>query len=251
MARVFLSPSTQEHNAYYGGGNEETEMRDVTALIETILEDAGVTVRVGGTSSASINAVAGNVFGADVYVAIHSNAGGGLGTEVWYYTGSWRGQTLANSIYKRLAPVTHSPDRGVKHSSKYVELHTPNAPSVIIEIAFHDKAVDAEELRTHHSEHAQAIAAGILDHLGMSVPTSKPPVVVPPKTLAPMPVLRFGSSGKTVIVLQSALKRRGYRLVIDGDFGKKTRSAVRTFQASHFLLPDGVVGPKTWRKLGY
>ena len=31
--------------------------------------------------------------------------------------------------------------------------------------------------------------------------------------------------------------------------GPKTEAAVREFQRSHSLVPDGIVGPKTWAAL--
>jgi peptidoglycan hydrolase-like protein with peptidoglycan-binding domain len=35
----------------------------------------------------------------------------------------------------------------------------------------------------------------------------------------------------------------------DGNFGSKTEAAVRAFQREHYLVPDGIVGPKTWLAL--
>jgi N-acetylmuramoyl-L-alanine amidase/Putative peptidoglycan binding domain len=58
------------------------------------------------------------------------------------------------------------------------------------------------------------------------------------------PTLRRGMSGELVAIAQ---RRLG--LSPDGLFGAQTEAAVRTFQRGHQLVPDGIVGPKTWRTL--
>lgn len=58
------------------------------------------------------------------------------------------------------------------------------------------------------------------------------------------PTLRRGSTGADVKMLQVAL-----HIVSDGNFGPATDTAVRTFQRSHALVPDGIVGPQTWKLL--
>ena len=63
------------------------------------------------------------------------------------------------------------------------------------------------------------------------------------------PVLMKGSKGNDVKDLQNALNKFGYSLVVDGDFGPKTDSAVRDFQKNHGLKVDGKVGPLTWAEL--
>jgi predicted RNase H-like nuclease (RuvC/YqgF family) len=51
--------------------------------------------------------------------------------------------------------------------------------------------------------------------------------------------------------IQTALKNAGfYNGSIDGKIGKKTKSAIREFQKANELVVDGVVGDKTWAKLG-
>lgn len=53
-------------------------------------------------------------------------------------------------------------------------------------------------------------------------------------------------SGTDVRWLQNALNEvLGTHLVVDGDAGPATRSAVRSFQSSHGLTVDGVAGPRT------
>lgn len=62
-------------------------------------------------------------------------------------------------------------------------------------------------------------------------------------------VLRSGSNGSAVKILQGSLNIRGYALVQDGIFGPATDSAVRRYQSDHGLASDGIVGPQTWTSI--
>lgn len=57
--------------------------------------------------------------------------------------------------------------------------------------------------------------------------------------------LRLGSTGDEVKELQAWLRVKGFAILIDGDFGPRTRMAVTEFQGENGLFIDGVVGPKT------
>ncbi len=64
----------------------------------------------------------------------------------------------------------------------------------------------------------------------------------------PFPVLRLTSPrtvGRAVRTVQ-----RIVRVDVDGIYGPITSRAVRRWQADHDLLPDGIVGPRTWAVMG-
>lgn len=63
------------------------------------------------------------------------------------------------------------------------------------------------------------------------------------------PVLQRSSRNDAVEDLQKMLRRAGFPLGIDGDFGAATELAVKHFQASRNLAADGIVGPVTWDAL--
>ena len=65
-----------------------------------------------------------------------------------------------------------------------------------------------------------------------------------------MQILKKGSKGDDVIALQHLLNIEGYKVTIDGDFGAKTKTAVKMLQKAHGLADDGIVGAKTWAVLG-
>jgi len=55
----------------------------------------------------------------------------------------------------------------------------------------------------------------------------------------------------TVKEIQTALKNAGFDPgSFDGKIGPRTRQAIKDFQKSKGLVPDGAVGPKTWASLG-
>jgi peptidoglycan hydrolase-like protein with peptidoglycan-binding domain len=61
------------------------------------------------------------------------------------------------------------------------------------------------------------------------------------------PVLRKGSKGESVKLLQEILNNSFYySLKVDGDFGSSTEAAVKDLQKQRGLTVDGIVGPKTW-----
>ena len=65
-----------------------------------------------------------------------------------------------------------------------------------------------------------------------------------------MRILRMGSHGPAVELLQLALNRGGLGpLETDGIFGPKTEQALRRFQTSEGLTPDGIAGRETHRAL--
>lgn len=71
----------------------------------------------------------------------------------------------------------------------------------------------------------------------------------------PSEVLRLGSSGDTVSLLQYILSYIGLfyntllPIEVDGSFGSATQEAVVEFQRQFDLSPDGIVGKNTWDKL--
>jgi len=65
-----------------------------------------------------------------------------------------------------------------------------------------------------------------------------------------MTLLRFGSVGPTVQLLQLALIRAGFAPgSTDGIFGTNTQNALKNFQRQNGLTADGIAGPRTHRAL--
>lgn len=83
----------------------------------------------------------------------------------------------------------------------------------------------------------------------LGVTTVSTPTVVPTTTINPSGLLKVGSRGTEVVVLQTFLIKKnigsGGKITADGAFGPMTRKAVIEYQASVGLVADGVAGAKT------
>lgn len=88
------------------------------------------------------------------------------------------------------------------------------------------------------------VAALLADGVVALPPIPATEQVIPDGVVA-RPTLRRGGGGDWVKLLQTALNLPQ----VDGLFGPRTEAAVRQFQRDNALVPDGIVGPKTWARL--
>jgi hypothetical protein len=61
--------------------------------------------------------------------------------------------------------------------------------------------------------------------------------------------IRRGQRGAAVRSVQLQLRKLGWTIGVDGDFGPATERVVKQFQARKGLEADGIVGARTWRAL--
>jgi peptidoglycan hydrolase-like protein with peptidoglycan-binding domain len=74
------------------------------------------------------------------------------------------------------------------------------------------------------------------------------PIVVPQGIVVTPTPVGVGGGTRSAAWVQHALNQlsvEGTPLVEDNSYGRKTRNAVRAFQAAHGLDADGLAGPKT------
>lgn len=65
-----------------------------------------------------------------------------------------------------------------------------------------------------------------------------------------LPTLRRGEKGSEVELLQKNLNKTiSAGLSVDGDFGEKTEKALKKWQNTHKLEPDGIYGKKSYEKM--
>lgn len=84
-----------------------------------------------------------NGSGADLFIAVHFNAGGGTGTEVWHYPGS-SAESYAESVSAELASALGLRNRGAKATTGLYVLNRTTIPAILIEVCFVDTEQDAD-----------------------------------------------------------------------------------------------------------
>lgn len=84
-----------------------------------------------------------NASGADLFIAVHFNAGGGTGTEVWHYPCS-SAETFAQDVSRELASALGLPNRGAKSTTGLYVLNRTDMPAILIEVCFVDTEADAD-----------------------------------------------------------------------------------------------------------
>lgn len=170
MPSVFLDSSNQKDNIGVGNyGDEATRMNFSMDMVKYYIEkgNGGITVYRNNINMSLYETVKmANDLNVNIYVAGHSNAGGGKGTEGYFYPGSADGERLATCLYNRIAPITISPDRGVKSEDFYV-LRNTNMTASLIEVMFHDNLVDVTDYLNKIDLIAKAYALGIYDYFGI------------------------------------------------------------------------------------
>lgn len=185
MPRIYISPSTQEHNIGDGTfGSEESQMNKISEfLVAFLYKDGRFTVKYNLPSmDVAQIAVDSNNFKADAHVAIHSNAGGGQGTEVYGYAPNTNSDRLAKALYNQIAPLSPGIDRGVKYNPGLMEVgDRVSATAALIELGFHDDLKDATWIAYNPEMISKALYMGICDYFGYDYRalTVAPPVVNP------------------------------------------------------------------------
>lgn len=151
-----------------GNGLREKDITlDISKLVRDKLEAAGYTVvmsRTGDTfPSLSDRTNQANSVGADIFVSIHVNAGGGTGIETWMMSSgpeSAKSKTLAENIQKEMYDQTKANNRGVKDGNLHVNRES-KMPSALVEVGFIDTKSDADKLK--QSSYKNKLATGIVN----------------------------------------------------------------------------------------
>ncbi len=178
MPMLFLSPSTQEFNIYYdGSGSEEYYMNLIADYMEPYLTASGITFTRNnpeGTVGDSVRLS--NMGNYGLHLALHSNASGTAnygrqtGTDVYYYPTSVNGKRAADIIVDNFKLIYPQPEKvDALATTQLYELNNSRAPAVMVEIAYHDNATDAEWIKNNLQGIAENLAQSVADYFGVTL----------------------------------------------------------------------------------
>lgn len=164
----------QTMNGSKGVIKEWTLNSNVCNKIQAILKDYDVTIHrtddtTGKTDiSLSERVKRCNNYNPHLFVSIHHNAGGGVGTEVYWHTkGTAEDKKVASILAPKLASKCGMRNRGVKQASFAVLGCKPTA--ILVEGGFMDTVADYEIITSDKGQqaYAEAVAESIIEYLGL------------------------------------------------------------------------------------
>lgn len=175
MPTLYLSPSLQEFNPFINGGSEEEVMNQIADAMEPYLTASGIAF-VRNTPEMTLGeAIAqSNASGADFHLAIHSNAspesiaGQRRGPVVYYYSTSPGGRRMAELIAAEMRGIYPNPELvQILPTTTLRELRRTNAPSALVEVAYHDNPADAQWIKENIDPIAEALSRAVALYFGV------------------------------------------------------------------------------------
>jgi N-acetylmuramoyl-L-alanine amidase len=156
MVKIFIDPGHGGSDpGATGNGLQEKRLtlKIATALRDILLNEyEGVSVLLSRTSDQTVSLSqrtnAANAWGADFFLSIHINSGGGTGFESYVYPGvGSQTTTYQNFIHEEIIKKVDFTHRGKKTSNFHV-FRESNMPALLTENGFIDNANDANKLRS-------------------------------------------------------------------------------------------------------
>lgn len=178
MSKIYLDPGHGGTDpGTTGNGLQEKNVTLTIALkVRSILnrDYEGHSIRMSRTTDKTVSLAArtneANRWGANLFVSVHINAGGGVGYEDFIYNGSVSNNTAAyrDKIHEEIIKQVDFTNRGKKRANFHV-LRESRMPAVLTENGFIDNAGDAAKLKSNAYLDRIALghANGIAQTLGL------------------------------------------------------------------------------------
>lgn len=259
MTKIFIDPGHggSDPGAVANGLKEKNLVLTISRQISDMLlsEYQGVEVQMSRDSdiylSLSERAQAANAWGADYFVSVHINAGGGTGFETFIHD-SRPSKSVAyqNVVHPAILAKMNVRDRG-KKAANYAVLRLTKMPAILTENLFIDNLSDVKLLKdpVFLQQIAKGHVEGIVKAFGLKRKsgTASKPSASKPSTDNSKP-----SGDPVVRSIQEFINTYGFNIAVDGIAGPQTmRGLVRVLQTElnkqfgRNLKVDGIFGPRT------
>lgn len=272
MKKIYINPGHSDCDPGAVGYETERQLNVAVSryMNNYLLANYACQTRMNPGSVDSLSAICSdaNTWGADLFVSVHFNAGGGDGYEALVYNA--QRQNLGH-VFEKYVLAAGQNSRGVKLRPGLTVLKNTKMPAIINEGAFVDNRRDIQdwnnsgELQTLGIAYARAAAEFLslkelytLDRFVRDVQSACGAAVdgiAGAETLSKTVTLSAykNRTHPAVKAVQKRLLALGYTQTgeADGIAGAKFSTAVQAFQREHHCWVDGEItaGNKTWRKL--
>lgn len=211
--KIYLSPSDQYNNKYADGVRNEGEVcHRISGACEIYLKKYGFDVLRGKTGTYVERCKQANKYNPDLYICIHTNAGGGDGTLMMCWPGN-ENNAIIKKIYNAVAKISPGKDDGIRARTDLYEIKNSNALCAYLEIAFHDNKKEAAWLDSKAQEIGEAIAKAVADCYGYKIPEEEASENVSRETLYKVQVGAFANKDNAE-KLAMELVKKGYDVYI-------------------------------------
>lgn len=175
MPRIYLSPSTQQNNLFVSGGSEEYYMNLIADDMIPYLVSNGITYTRNNRNLTAVSAIAqSNASTYDLHLALHSNAsapqnyGENRGIIVFYDARSSSGKRAAEIFAKNLKFIYPLPNLVRTQTTTSIgEVTRTKAPSVFLELGYHDNEQDAQWIKDNINRIAQTLVYSLTEYFGI------------------------------------------------------------------------------------
>ena len=171
MIKIFIDPGHGGHDpgaVGYGLREKDLTLAIAKKMRDMLSQYSNVVVKLSREDdrylSLSQRAKMANDWGADIFISIHINAGGGVGFESFIFNGNVSEATRANQnvIHQEIIRATGWNDRGKKRAN-FAVLRQTKMPGLLTENGFISNASDAAKLK--QDSFLNKIAQGHVDGL--------------------------------------------------------------------------------------
>lgn len=248
MVKIFIDPGHggTDPGAVGNGLQEKILTLQISTRIRDILtrefSNAEVRLSRSGDQTLSLNQRTdmANLWGANFFLSVHINSGGGNGYEDFIHpTAGGTNETYQRVIHEEIIKQVDFVDRGIKKANYHV-LRESNMPAILTESGFIDNASDAAKLK--NPAYLDRIARGHVNGLvrALSLQAKN-------EEMGDLP-LRPGDTGDAVKVMNYQLASLGYISWDDREsnvFGNTSLNALRQFQTDQRIPATGIYDATT------